>query len=375
MPGAPAFNRNAVPRVPQNNPGIVPGTPVTPTIAPPINVAGAASPPKGPEGVAFDGAPMWAYGMAGGNGAPAANTAGSFPSLGSWAAFNPWGGSSAAGNENRNLSYQGLDPRLDQLLTFGLGQAMGNYFNPAGQTYYGGPTVAGLTPEEQQAQQMLLGVAGNTSGIAGGATGFLDQLLQNGMNPGTNPQVEDAISATLRDVTRQATDPGGIFSQIRNNSLGNNAYGGTRQGVLESLGLGRVADSLGRTSADMRLAARGQDISNALGGVGQQGNVTSLATLPATLYGGVGAQNRGMNQAFMNDALTRWLYDTNQPNTRLQSLFNFINAAPLGGWGGGSQWLSDAALNSGGTSTAQNVAGGLAGAGSIISALYNAGLI
>lgn len=281
---------------------------------------------------------------------------------------------SQSGNENRGVSLTGVDPRLDALFTGALGEAVNRYRDPNGRTFYEGPTVAGLTPDEIAAQDNLRWTAGQMGGTAMNGYNYLNTLLGRATNPQDDPTLNAAISSTMTSMDQQATDPGGVFSTIRGNSLANGSYGGTRQGVMEGVAAGRLAQAKANTEAQMRLAGRTENINAAQNGINSMGQITSMATTPATLLGAVGGQNRDMSQRVMDDNLRRWGYNSTIGDTRLDQLFNRINSAGLGGYTAQSSFLSPDALRTGQTSTAQNVMGGLAGAGALISLLRNAGI-
>lgn len=360
--------------VPGGSPGDTPGaTPIggivtstgNPVARPPGRGGGPAGPSMGPGTVG--GTP--------GGGMPT----GGPTNWGAPGAPSPWGGTPQGDNENRNVSFGGLDPRLDSLYQFALQQAIGQYGNPNGQTFYGGPTVAQLTPDELAAQDMLRGSVGSLQGIASGATGLFDDLIARGRDPANDPTLNTAIQGTLGDMRQQVMDPGGIFSQIRGNAVAGGSYGGSRQGVLESLGTQRFADQVGRVSGDMRLTGRNQNIQNALSAVGQIPTITGAVTAPAGVLGAVGAQNRDMDQRNMDANLREWAYNVTEPDRRLDALFGRIGAAPLGGWQAGSATVGEglmpgAGATGGGTSNAQNWGAGIAGAVSIFDILKRAGL-
>lgn len=264
-------------------------------------------------------------------------------------------------NEQRTFNRQGVDPRLDSALNYAMQEALARYQDPNGMTFYGGPTVANFTDPEKQAQQMLLQQAGGMQ--TGGGLDFVNTMLQRATDPASDPTLQSAIDAMSKDAVQQFTDPGGVLSQIRSTSLSNGAYGGTRQGVMEGVLGGRLADAIAKNSANMRLDARGQSLQAASSALGQLNPAIQAATAPATIVGGVGTQQRNMNQSFMDDALKRWAYNTFQPDVRLQNLYGSLGATNLGGYTGGQGFLgSDLIQRVGSPTTAQNVAGGLAGA-------------
>lgn len=290
---------------------------------------------------------------------------------------SPFGGPQG-GAENRGFSQTGLDPRLDSVYGYALQQALNQYANPNGSSYYPGQTVAQLTPDEMAAQQMLRGMAyGGAGGIPGSATGYYNTILDRAINPQNDPALQASIDAMSRDTMRAATDPGGIYSQIRQGAIGNGTLGSSRQGIAEGIASSRIADSIAAQDANMRLAARGQNLGAAGSALGQTGTVAGAATLPAQWLSGVGAQNRGINQANLDAGLQAWLYNTYEPDRRLQNLYSLIGATPFGGYQATSQNVGSSLLPgaNGGTSTAQNVAGGVTGAVGLYQILRQMGIL
>lgn len=329
--------------------GAVPGNPFTP--------AGPTTPPPGPpRPTVTPNTPTTPYG---GEQPPPAQT---------WQQlFESLFGGDQEDNESRMFSRNGLDPRLDALFQYGLGQALQRFMDPNGQNFFDGQSqVADLTPDELRAQAMLRALAtGGMSDLSGNAANYASTIL--GREPGNNPDLDKLIDATLRDVTRQTTDPGGVFSQIRNATLQNGSFGGTRQGVMEGVAAGRLADSLAKTSSEMRLAGREQDLRSAQSILQTLPTITNTMALPAGLMSAVGGQNRAQQQAVIDSLIRAWSYNNFEPDRRLENFFRLVGSAPLGQWGAGSSWLSpdqSAALRAGmpgDTSSWQNILGLIAG--------------
>lgn len=283
--------------------------------------------------------------------------------------------------ESRGFSATGIDPRMDALYQFALGQALSRYGDPNGQTFYSGQTVADLTPDELQAQGMLRGLAGSMGGTAGNGLDYINTLLDRAKNPQNDPTLQAAISSTLGKMDQDATDPGGVFSNIRGGALADGSFGGTRQGVLEAIANSRLQQNKADTAAQMALAGRSENLTAAQNGLSSLPTAISAAEAPAGMLSAVGQQNRDQSQAQMTDALQRWAYNTFAPDQRLQNLFSLLGASPTGGFSVGSSAMSPAQLAAvqasatSGPSTAQNILGGAAGVAGIWSILHDAGII
>lgn len=267
-------------------------------------------------------------------------------------------GGGQASNENRQVGRTGLDPRLDALYSTFLNEAVSRYNDPNGRTFYNGATVANLTPDEMAAQEMLRGTAGQLGGMGGAGADYFTTMLERAVNPAADPTLQAAIDAMAADTNQQATDPNGVLASIRRGSSAAGTYGSSRQGIAEGVAASRIADSIARRSAEMRLAGRAQNTAAAQGALSNVGNITQAATTPAALLSAVGGQNRQIAQQQMDDQLRRWAYNTFEPDRRLQNVMQLIGAAPLGGYQTGSSFTGEDFLAGGnaGTSNSQNIA-------------------
>lgn len=292
-------------------------------------------------------------------------------------AGDPWAGWPGQSNtENRSYGRTGLDPRLDALFNQALQSAMSRFSDPNGQQFYSGPTVAGLTPDEIAAQNQMRTTAGNAQPFASSGMDYFNTMLGRATNPQDDPTLNAAIDATKQGITQSATDPGGVFATIRGNAIANGNYGGSRQGIAEGVAQGRLNDTLARTEADMRMTGRSQDLNAAQGVLNAAPNIQSNAMFPSSILSGVGAQNRGVDQANMDAALRAWAYNSYEPDRRLQNLFGLLGSAPLGTTGQTSTTVGSDLVPgaNGGTSTAQNLVGGAAAAGGIWNILRGLGI-
>jgi hypothetical protein len=286
-----------------------------------------------------------------------------------WEGIPGWG--EQGEGEGRTFGRAGLDPRLDAMYDWALRESQARYQDPEGRTFYGGPTVAGFDPRELLAQQMLQQAGGEQRGMGQDSAGYIRTMMDRAVNPMDDPTLDSAIDLTLKDVRQQATDPGGVFSQIRGNAMESGAYGGTRQGVLEGVAGGRLADVMAKTAANMRLEGRSQNLTAARDAMGQMPTAAGLLGAEAGAYGATGAQSRDMEQRFMDDDLRRWSYDVTEPDRRLDSLFRRTGQADLGKWQSGSQYMSPLGMDaleegiSQGPSGAQSALGWLSALGGL----------
>lgn len=260
---------------------------------------------------------------------------------------------------------------MDRLYEIALNETTSRYLDPEGYNFYEGQTVADFDPRERAAQLMLEKAGGEQRQAGQGSLGYIESMMNNALDPANDPTLNSAIDYTLKDIKEQTTDPGGVFSQIRGNALESGAYGGTRQGVLEGVAGGRLADVMAKTSANMRLAGRGQNLDAAGAAMGQIPTATNLLGAQAGAYSATGAQTRDMRQKFMDDNLRRWAYNVTEPDRRLDAMYQRFGQADLGKWQSGQQYMSPLAMDaleegiSQGPSGAQNALGWLSALGGL----------
>jgi hypothetical protein len=274
-------------------------------------------------------------------------------------------------NQNTNTTQTGIDPRLAGIYNYATQQALARFSDPNGMQFYGGPTVAQFNPDDLAAQQALRQAAGAQAGTAQGGNQFLTAMLQRAVNPGADPTLNNAIDSTNAATMKAAFDPNGIFAQLRGGATEAGAVGGSRQGAMEGVAAGRLADTIANNTAQMQLQGRRDNVNAALGASGNIPNYENMAMAPASMLGAVGSQERAMTQGNYDDQLRRWAYNTYEPDRRLQNLFSLLGATPQQGWSSSTNTVGNDLLPgaNGGTSGTQNWLGALGGAGALWSLL------
>lgn len=192
------------------------------------------------------------------------------------------------------------------------------------QQYFPDSTVAQLTPEQLQAQQMALqfaqGGAQDISQLLGSAGGAAQGFYNRA---GTDPTGQPGFQG-MADYLTQRTNQNlmeNILPELRGGSVSNNMYGGSRGALSAGLAGGRAQEGLTGSLSHMLNQAYNQQNQNALSAMGMapglaqaQGNA---GLLPSQITGAVGAQNQQMDQALINSAIDRWNFDQNAPAQHL----------------------------------------------------------
>lgn len=175
---------------------------------------------------------------------------------------------------------------------------MNNYSSGAlTPTVYGGERVAGLTPEQQAAQNMATGYAtGAGSGLAGKALTANSTLLDPGLlNPENVPGLQASKAANAQMINRNLTE--NQLPAIRGGALLDNTYGGSRQGIAEGIATRGANDSIANANAGMDMSAYSQGLQAMQGGLGLAPSTYNVGTAPSNTMSQVGAQNQQQQQA------------------------------------------------------------------------------
>lgn len=256
---------------------------------------------------------------------------------------------------------------------------------------YGGQTIAGFAPEQEQAFDYMRGGVGMTtpiyeratdvtSDVAGyQPTSFLNANLQGYMNPFTQNVEDRAIDAANRSL-RQATN------RIGDQARAAGAFGGSRQGIAEGVAAAEAATGVGDLSARLRSDAFNQaatqfgaDQARAaqaaqlrMGAANQLGSLAGLQQASriqdASLLEQIGMQRQGMDQARLDDAYNRYLEKRNYPIEMLNLRLGATSATP---YGGTSTTTSTAPRQSGnGLLTGLGAAGTVASIGASLATIF-----
>lgn len=238
------------------------------------------------------------------------------------------GGKSEPAPTTKSETKTVLSPEQQQLFNLAMPFAQ-QHANAPLQTYQG-PTVAGFTPEQQQAQAAY--VTGGNAGQALGTQAGQSQQFMLGLdqlNPGSNPyigQIADIITGKVQNGLVEKTLP--IIRSAGMSAAGPYGGGSTRQQLAEG---GAVGDAAGQTAdalqqlyfnnyrAGIDNIARAQQLNPSL----QAQQLFSANVLDA-----VGGQKQAMEQALLNEQAQKWMMEQYAPYFRAQEISGLIGALP-----------------------------------------------
>lgn len=271
---------------------------------------------------------------------------------------------------------QELSPEAQQLFNLAMPSIQQHANSPL--PVYGGSTVAGFTPEQQQAQAAYLAAIPGASGLGGQAANSQQFMLSTDqLNPNSNPYtsgIADQITSKIQQGLVEKTLP-----VIRHGGIqAGGMYGGgsTRTQLAEGRAVGDAASATGDALTQLYSNNYQAGLNNIARAQQLNPSIQSQQLFGANVLDAVGGQKQAMEQALANEALQKWAMQTYGPYMRAQELFSLMGAMPntgqvtstaqgalpkpnpiLSGLGGGA-----AGFSMGGPIGA--ILGGLAGVGS-----------
>jgi len=239
----------------------------------------------------------------------------------------------------------------EPFLTRGFGAAAGLY-EGGPPAYYGGPTLAGFAPAEQQAQAEALQYLQGPQwrGLQTGAEqAVLGQL--GGQTPFTGGQMTDLLAGNVRlgegtpySAMEEALQQG-VTSNLQRNILPN-----IRQGLVQyqpgGSSVGNLLQQQAITDAvtkgmtmplaqmyggaygaaqGMRMPAAGMQMAQQQAGIAGYPTIMGAPLASYQAMGNIGQQQRAMDQEAINRNIAKYQYEATAPQTALQNYMSMIS--------------------------------------------------
>ena len=221
------------------------------------------------------------------------------------------GTSQTSTNTSQSYSPQ-VAANANSLYNSAAGYASANPYN-----VYSGPTSAAATPGQTQATNYASNNLGQTNPYTTQAAGYT-QSVANSINPNEsiasliNPYAQSALAPTIQSINDTAAQQTG---QAGANAAMNGAFGGSAQGVAQGQidryqqqNVGNATATGMNTAYNAAQSQQNQNLANLLSsgnqlsGIGQ--NAYSQGTGLASLLGSLGAQQQGIAQQGITNAMT-----------------------------------------------------------------------
>lgn len=235
---------------------------------------------------------------------------------------------SKSGGTTRSIAQSG-PPSFQQPHVNNLFSEAQRLYNSPGPSFYPGSTVAGFAPAEQEASRFFQGSAApRTDELGNLGMDAFKFGTKTALDPGNNPFLQSSISAATRPIFDHLTES--VLPNIRGGYVASGTYGGSRQGIAEGLATSRASRDAMDIGAQMSSNAYNTGLQTFQNTLGQLGNVQQAQLLPGQILSSVGAQERDMSQAQIDEQIARHTYNQNLPYTKLTEYGNLISR-PFGG--------------------------------------------
>lgn len=230
-------------------------------------------------------------------------------------------GAGSTVNQTQLLPAPFQQPYVNQLLS----EAQRLYQSP-GPLFFPGSTVAEFTPTQIAGQQMLVDTAQRAGGVGESLLGAMQQNLSGQQNPYLD-QIADVITKRVNQAVTEQWLPA-----VRSGAISTGTTGGSRQALAET-GIGReAARELSDRLAQLYGGAWESSQGRALQTMQLAPSAIGAAMSPGQVTAAVGEQQRELEQAKINEAMTRWMHEQQLPYQKLAEYFN-IAGRPFGSAG------------------------------------------
>lgn len=194
-----------------------------------------------------------------------------------------------------------------------------------------GPGVAGFNPTQLAAHQALTDAAGTQGDLANRSAAAHSMLLDPDFMLGQNKYLtdaKDAITGSVTDDFLQRVLPG-----VRSGNVaagGMYSGGATKAGQAEGLATSATGTGLARSLSDFMYNAYNRGVTGMQTAVGQTGQVQDQQLRPGLTLAGVGEQQRALEQAQLDEQISKFYTGQMLPFLQAQELLAFLQGMPGG---------------------------------------------
>lgn len=223
-----------------------------------------------------------------------------------------------------------LSPEQNELFNLALPYIKDYAKDPA--DIYRGKTIADFNANEVLAQQKAL-QAGNAGAQIGDSVKQASQFLLNPdiLSPDSNPWLQQHGDAITQTMTRNLTES--ILPQIRSGATAaGGAYSGgsSREGIAQGLAIGRTGDAIGNNLTDLYSRAYTSGLSAMGGAINSSPTAQAAQLFGPSVMSQVGAQQRAMEQAKLDEAARLFLLEEQLPFLTAGDIMSLMQSMPGG---------------------------------------------
>ena len=226
-------------------------------------------------------------------------------------------GGSESASTSQVVPYQ--QPMYNQLL----GQA-NNLYRTGMPQYYGGPTVAGFAPSQMESMNQTSNWAtGGAQDMMANQNQQYQQMMSGRVDTGEGTPYGDLANAYTQQATDQANR---LMSNVRGGQVMSGQSGGSSRGdMLNNQVITDTNQQLTNNLAGMYGNAYNRAQQTQSNALGQYGSIMNMPmNMAQGLYNQVGLPQQQMNQNLMNDAKSRYDYNSMNPYRNIEMYKNLI---------------------------------------------------
>jgi hypothetical protein len=197
---------------------------------------------------------------------------------------------------------------------------------------FSGSGIAGFSPDEIAAQNMYrtaAGPGGSVSTLANQAGATQAQLMDPNFMLGDNPHLQAmraAISGSVGDDLLQR-----VLPSVRSGNVaagGMYSGGASKAGLAEGQAVGQAGTGLARQLQELMFNAYNRGVTGLGEAVNRNPSVMAQQMLPADMLAAVGGQQRGMEQAQLDEQIRNFYTQQQLPFLQAQELMSFLQGMP-----------------------------------------------
>ena len=226
---------------------------------------------------------------------------------------------SSGGGSSTTTSSPLQQPYYEQLIGQG-----NNLYKQGLPDYYGGATVAGMTPAQMESMnQSANWITGGAQDMMGGVNQNFQQMMSGQVQTGAGTPWQGMADAYTNQASDQANQ---LMQNVRSNQVMQGQPGGSSRGdLLNNQVIEAANDGVSNNLAAMYGNAYDSAQQTQAGALQQYGSIMSMPLqMSQGLYNQVGLPQQQMNQAIMNDAKQRYDYAAMKPWNNAAQFGNFL---------------------------------------------------
>lgn len=236
------------------------------------------------------------------------------------------GGTRSSTTEQKTEPWIGQQAYLDEL--FG---SAADLFHENKPNLYGGRWTADFADPEKAAQKGLLDYSSGAGGDYTKSALDASKFGLTAMDSASNPYLSNYIKAATQPIFQNLNE--NAIPQARSDANLAGAYGGTRHGIVEGLATQGAQQQAANVGATLASDAYGKGLDTYTKTLSMAPDVFKLGASPALLAGQVGAQQRELSQAEIDQQKQMYEYSQMLPYLLLSQYQSYIS----GDYGAGGE--------------------------------------